>query len=142
MIEHQEAEILVWEVNPNPTMKISLGAHVYYQTIKRRKGSVMRLISEIKVTVEDCRSDTIGGLIVGLEIWCKAVVPFLYGNSDCWVEMPKSISHCFFRTLFCAAKRTPITMFYWDSGFLLEDNFIMLKKLPFLHHLSTLPSNS
>ena len=33
-------------------------------------------------------------------------------------------------------------MFYWDSGFLLEENYIMLKKLLFLHHLSTLPSTS
>ena len=29
MIEHQEAEILDWEVNPNPNMKIILRAHVY-----------------------------------------------------------------------------------------------------------------
>ena len=109
----------------------------------------MRLISEIKVTVEDCRSNAIGGIEVGLEIWCKAVVPFLYGNSDCWVEMPKkamsllkSITHSFFRSLFFSAKGTPIVMYYWDTGILLEENFIILKKLLFLHHLATLPSNS
>ena len=33
-------------------------------------------------------------------------------------------------------------MFYWDTGILLEENFLILKKLLFVHHLATLPSNS
>ena len=31
MIQHQEAEILAWEVSPKPNMKIGLGAYVYLE---------------------------------------------------------------------------------------------------------------
>ena len=120
-----------------------------FQTIIKRKGIVNRIISEIKVTLEDCRTNTIGGMFVGMEIWNKAIVPFLFGNSECWIDMPKkalnlvsSMVRSFFRSLFFAPKGTPIFCFYWDTGSLLEENFIILKKLLFLHHLANLPSNA
>ena len=37
-------------------------------TVQRRKGLGLKLISEIKLTIEDCRSHIIGGLMSGLEI--------------------------------------------------------------------------
>ena len=37
-----------------------------FLTIQRRKGLVMRIISEIRVTLKDIRSDSIGGLLVML----------------------------------------------------------------------------
>ena len=52
-----------------------------FTTLKRRKGLTMRLISEIKVTVEDIRYNHLGGLITGLEIWILSVVPVLFNNS-------------------------------------------------------------
>ena len=129
-------------------MGCSLSESVF-QTILKRKGLVLRLISEIKVTLEDCRSNKVGGLVVGLEIWKKAVLPYLYNNSSCWVEMPKkvfnlliSITHSFYRSLFFAPKGTPIFSFYWDTGHLLEDNFLMKEKLLLLFHLATLPDTA
>ena len=120
-----------------------------FQTIKRRKGLVSRLISEIKVTLEDARSDSVGGILVGLEIWTKAVCPYLFNNSSCWVEIPKkaldlltSITHSFYRSLFLAPKGTPIFSFYWDTGLLLENNFLMKEKLLLVHHLSLLPDSA
>ena len=78
-----------------------------FSTIQRRKGLVTKLINEIRVTIQDCRSETLGGLMVGLDIWRKAVTPYLYNNSSTWLEMPKkafslldSITHSFFRSLF------------------------------------------
>ena len=118
-------------------------------TIQKRKGLVQRLISEIRVTIDDCRSDTIGGLFVGLEIWRKAVIPFLFNNSGCWVEMPNkalnllnSLTHLFFRTLFRAPKGNPLVMFYWDTGSLSNENLVILHKLLLLHHLVSLPEVS
>ena len=120
-----------------------------FLTILKRKGLVMRIISEIRVTLDDCRSDTIGGITVGLEIWRKAVMPFLYNNSDCWIEAPKkalnlldSITHSFFRSLFHSAKGNPLVMYYWDTCTLLTSNLLMLKKLLFLHHLISLPNSA
>ena len=99
--------------------------------------------------MKDIRSDSIGGLLVGIEIWRKAVIPFLWNNSECWFEMPKkaldlinTITHSFFRTLFCSAKGTPVSMYYWDTKSLLNHNFLILRKLLFFHHLISLPEDS
>ena len=35
-----------------------------------------------------------------------------------------------------------MVMFYWDTGFLLEENLIIKKKLLFIHHLATLPDDA
>ena len=84
-------------------------------TVQKRKGMCERLIREIKVTVEDCRSETVGGLITGLEIWNMAVVPFLFSNSECWIDIPKkavnvltSILCSFLGSLFNTHKSCPI----------------------------------
>ena len=89
-----------------------------------------------------------GGLVVRLEIWRKAVIPFSYNNSGCWKEKPRkalnlldSITHLFFRTLFCSPKGTPIVMYFWDTGTLLNENYLILQKLLLLHHIVTLSDN-
>ena len=116
-----------------------------FLTINQRKGLVQRLISEIRVIINDCRSDAIGGLVVGLEIWRKAVIPFLFNNSGCWVETPRkahnllnSLTHSFFRMLFCSPQGTPTVMFFWDTATLLNENYLILQKLLLLHHLVSL----
>ena len=90
-----------------------------------------------------------GGLSTGLDIWNLAVLPYLLGNSECWVEIPKkamnilnSIQNDFFRCLFSTPTGTPISAFYWDTGSLLIENHIIQRKLNFLYHLVTLPDSS
>ena len=39
-----------------------------FLTVKKREGLVRRLIGEIKMAIEDCRSNTVGGILVGNEI--------------------------------------------------------------------------
>ena len=116
-----------------------------FKTVQRRKGLAKRLTSEIKVTIEDIRCNTVGGLVAGLTIWNMAVVPFLFNNSDCWMEIPKkainileSIQNSFFTALFGTAKSCPIPIYYWDTGILSVENFIIKKKLLFYHHLLSL----
>ena len=46
-----------------------------FLTIQQRRGTIQRLINEIRAVLNDCRSDTVGGLRVGLEIWRKACTP-------------------------------------------------------------------
>ena len=109
----------------------------------------MRLISEIRVTINDCRSNVLGGLAVGMEIFTKAVQPFLFNNCQVWTEIPKkamhllnSITHTFFRSLFQASKGNSLVMFFWDTGSLLNENFIILKKLLFWGHLTHLKDDA
>ena len=129
-------------------MGSSLSESVFV-TIQRRKGLSLRLISEIKLTLEDCRSHVLGGIATGLEIWNMAVIPFLFANCDTWMEIPKKavnllnhIQNTFFRSLFATCSGCPIPAFYWDTGTLLAENFVKYKKLLFLNHLSRLPQNS
>ena len=141
----------------NDKMKLSesekyLGDHLSFSlpesvfiTLQKRKGLVMRLINEIKVTVEDIRSNHLGGLLTGLEIWNLAVIPFLFNNSECWVEIPKkamnlvnSMQNSFFVSLYGTSKGCPIPIFYWDTGILTAENYIIMKKLLFYHHLNSL----
>ena len=129
-------------------LSFSLSESVF-KTVQKRKGLSMRLISEIKMTIEDIRSNQMGGLVTGISIWNLAVVPFLYNNSECWVDIPKkamnvlnSIQNSFFVSLFGTSKGCPIPIFYWDTGILTPENFIIFKKLLFYHHLNQLPGDA
>ena len=120
-----------------------------FRTVQKRKGLSKRLISEIKITIEDIRSKTVGGLIAGIDIWNMAVVPFLLNNCDTWMEIPKkalkilnSIQNSFFVTLFGTATSCPIPIFYWDTGILSVENFIILKKLLLFHHILSLDDDA
>ena len=120
-----------------------------FKTIQSRKGLTMRLISEIKVTVEDYRANSVGGILVGLKIWEQAVIPYLFANSSCWMETPKkainllnSIQRDFFRSLFLQAKGCPIPLFLYDTASLSAENIIILNKLLFISHLCHLPDSS
>ena len=60
-----------------------------FTTVQKRKGLTLRLISEIKITIEDIRSNQLGGLVTGINIWNLAVIPFLFNNSECWLVIPR-----------------------------------------------------
>ena len=49
-------------------MSHSLSESVFI-TVQRRKGPTMRLINEIKFTIEDIRANNTGGLVTGIDIW-------------------------------------------------------------------------
>ena len=76
-------------------------------------------------------------------------MPFLYNSSSCWMQPPKkalnlldSITHSFFRSLFKSSKGNPLLMYYWDTKSLQTENILMMNKLLFLWHLSSLPHTS
>ena len=56
--------------------------------------------------------------------------------------MLNSIQNSFFRTLFATCSGCPIPAFYWDTGTLMAENYVILKKLLFFHHLSLLPDDA
>ena len=56
-------------------------------TVNHRYGKLIHDIKEIKAIIEECRSNTIGGLKVGLDIWESAYIPSMLNNSSTWMEM-------------------------------------------------------
>ena len=44
----------------------------------------MSSILEIKAIIEDCRVDTLGGIMTGIDIWEMAVIPMMINNSGTW----------------------------------------------------------
>ena len=77
------------------------------------------------------------------------MTPFLYFNCECWVELPRKavrilnqLQSSFFCQLFQVPQTCPIPAYLWDTCSLKPENYIILRKLLFLHHLATLPDQS
>ena len=58
------------------------------------------------------------------------------------LNLLNSLTNLFFRTLFRAPKGNPLVLYFWDTGSLLNENFLILQKLLLLHHLISLPNDS
>ena len=118
-------------------------------TVKKRKGLALSSIYEIRAVVEDCRSNAIGGLKTGIDLWEAAVLPMLLYNAETWMSISKStleeledIQKRFYRCLMSVGSGCPIPSLYLETGGILMSNRILLRKLLFLHHLATLPETS
>ena len=59
-------------------------------TVHERCRKMFSTNKEINAIVEDCRSTTLGGLGVGLDIWETAYIPSLLNNSSTWMEISQS----------------------------------------------------
>ena len=88
-------------------------------TVKRRMGKAMDDIRDIKNVVEDIRSDAIGSIKTGIEIFELSVIPFLLHNCEIWDNIPteamkllKKIHLTFLRTLLKTPITTPIPSLY------------------------------
>ena len=120
-----------------------------HRTVLKRKGQTIACINEIRAILEDCRSGVIGGITVGLEIWELGIIPALLNNSDTWVDMSlktlkelDSLQYMFYRTLLSTPRTCPLPILLWDTGALLMEHRIALKKLMFYHHLKHLEEES
>ena len=118
-------------------------------TVDARTGPTLSAIYETKSVIEDCRSDTAGGLWVGLEIWELSIIPYLLNNCGVWADIPKGVykklndlQNRFYRYLFSTPISTPIPSLLWDVGGLTMENRIKIQKLNFYHHLITLDTES
>ena len=47
-------------------------------------------IYEIRSVVDNSRSNAIGGLSVGIDLWESAVLPMLLFNAETWISISKS----------------------------------------------------
>ena len=118
-------------------------------TVMKRKGLVVKSIYEIRSVVDDCRSQVCGGLTAGLDIWELAVLPMLLYNAECWREISEettqhleNLQKKFYKCLFAVGSGCPTTALYVETGGIMIKYRILMKKLMFLHHLSTLPGDT
>ena len=118
-------------------------------TVMKRKGITITNIIETKAVIEDYRANSIGGLVVGIEIWELAILPQLLNNCETWTQIDKKtigvledIQLMFFRNMFATPRTCPTPALLWESGGMLMEVRIDRKKLLFYHHIWNLPDNS
>ena len=120
-----------------------------YETVKKRIGIISHSIFEIRNIVDDARADSIGRLTVGFSIWESACVTALIHNSEVWVNIPKkaiklleTIQLKYLRVVTGVGTSCPKPILYYHTGTLSMSNRVLLRKLLFWYHVSTLPTNS
>ena len=119
-------------------------------TVKKRYGVVMSTIMDVKSIVDDKRSNSIGGLRVGLDVFELSIIPFLLNNSETWDYIPQEAMDILQKvqnTFFCALMGTPIKgtpkpSLLWETGSLSIRMRIVEKKLNFYYHLKNLKKHS
>ena len=113
-------------------------------TIRKRIGLVKKSIFEIKSIVENWRSQTFGGIQVGLMLWESCIIPFLLNNSPTWFQMKQrdletltKIENLFYNNLL-AIQKCPAVGMMWDLGVIVMPLRIRKEKLLLYHHIVSL----
>ena len=118
-------------------------------TVQKRRGQVLRNIIEIRAVLEDCRSNSLGGVMLGIELWELAIIPYLLYNSETWTDIPvctiallNEIQLNFYRNILSTPKSCPIPALLWETGGMLMEHRIAKNKIMFYHHIMNLPEDS
>ena len=114
-------------------------------TIKKRKPQAIRAIYEIRAVIDDCRSEVVGGLTAGFQLWEMSVLPMLLFNAECWFGIDKSatntlenMQYSFLRSILGTGTGCPLPLLLSETGMILMELRVLKKKLIFLHHLTHL----
>ena len=104
---------------------------------------------ELRAVIEDTRSQRIGGINVGFQIFEAEILSMLLFNSETWekissksMKLLENFCNEFFRKFFRVSSGCPIANLYWQTGFLKAGMMILERKLNFFHHVSNLPEDS
>ena len=96
-----------------------------HETVDKRYWRTVSAILETKTVIEDYRSQHIGGLLIGIDIWELAILPMLINNSGTWdlisTETNKklnSLQNMLLRYLLQTPRSTPKPALTWDFGIL------------------------
>ena len=106
-------------------------------------------ILEIKTIVEDCRSQYIGGILIGIDMWELAILPMLINNSGTWDDINiesitklNSLQNTLLRYLLQTPITTPSPALNWDFGVSLMEFQITSKKLCLAKHILSLDDDA
>ena len=118
-------------------------------TILKRKGQTVKSIIEVRAVLDDFRANSTDGIVTGTEIWELSIIPFLLYNCETWTNISKGsmsllndLQFMFLRYLLATPKTCPKPALVWETGFLLMEHRIAVRKLTFYHHLMNLPKDS
>ena len=118
-------------------------------TVKDRVGRLFTAQREIKAIVEDCRSTTLGGLKVGIDIWETAYIPSILNNCSTWMEIKDStldkledLQLSLYRSLLNVPFTTPKAALLWEVGATKMSYRIKMQKLIFMNHILHLEEDS
>ena len=111
-------------------------------TISNRSGRISTSIKETRAVIDDCRVNTVGGLVAGIDIWELAILPSLLNNCQTWInigkdsiDMLEGLQNKLYRTLLSVPKTCPLPSLCWDMGGMQMYLRIIMKKLEFIWHL-------
>ena len=111
-------------------------------TVNDRYGRILVGAFEIRHVVEDCRSQQVGGIKVGIQLWETAYIPSLLNNCETWVEISddtvnklEELQNKFFRSLLNVPRTTPKPALIWEIKGLKMKWRIIQKKLIFMNHI-------
>ena len=83
--------------------------------IRKRYGQTVAAIVDIKKVIEDCRSETVGGITAGIEIFHLCVIPYLLNNSETWDNIPREaiqilrkLQYLFYRCILATPNSTNV----------------------------------
>ena len=114
-------------------------------TVKNRFGRISLNIIESRAIIDDCRVNSVGGLLAGLDLWELAILPSLLNNCQTWVNISEDslklledLQNLMYRTILDVPRTCPIPALCWDLGGVLMKLRIEQKKLEFLWHLLNL----
>ena len=118
-------------------------------TVVERCGRMFSTNNELRAIVEDCRSTTLGGLKVGLDIWETAYIPSLLNNCSTWMEIQDStiekledLQYSIYRSLLNVPFTTPKAALIWEVGGVKMKYRIIMQKLIFMNHILHLDKNT
>jgi hypothetical protein len=111
-------------------------------TVVERCGRMFSTNNEIRAIVEDCRSTTLGGLKVGLDIWESAYIPSLLNNCSTWMEIQEStiekledLQYSIYRSFLNVPYTAPKAALIWEVGGVKIKYRIYMRKLIFMNHI-------
>ena len=118
-------------------------------TVKDRYGRILVGTFEIRKVVEDCRSQKVGGIKAGLQLWETSYIPSLLNNCKTWVEISEEtvnklegLQNLFYRILLNVPRTTPKASLSWELGGLKMKWRIIKEKLIFIKHILQLESSA
>ena len=84
-------------------------------TVSNRAGGISNCIKESRAIIDDCRVNSVGGLVAGIDIWELAILPSLLNNCQTWInigkdslDMLEDLQNKMYRTLLCVPKTCPL----------------------------------
>ena len=116
-----------------------------HETVTRRVGLANHSVFEIRAVVDDAKAEAVGRLSVGFNILETAVIPAFLHSSEVWVKMKmktiklmEKIQLKYLRLVTGVGTGCPKPILYYHTGTLIMFNGILLRKILFLYHVTTL----